>query len=174
MTLETAEGSKPLLIAGGAGYGTPKDFASGQHTQTGSASNIPGSSGVQTFSNNGQSNFYCAGAGFVSGPEVRHLEKRSKAPSSYENGLVGGKGIDSLGAVMEGGFGGGGATFYSNSSYFFGAGGGYTGGGTRFNSGSSYWGGGGGSFSCVEDAVFGHNDKVYGTCKLELLTNSLN
>ena len=169
---ETTDGPQPLLIAGGAGGGLWRyeEFCTGQLGQAGSGNQNLGTSGVQKYYQSDRPDFYCAGAGLVSAPRVRNLNERSKAPATYAQGLTGGTGINRDGEIMEGGFGGGGAFFYSASgNYNYGAGGGYTGGAHQRPEAVFICGGGGGSFSTNRDAEFSHHEETTGSCKIELL-----
>ena len=165
LTLETAEGPKPLLIAGGPGYGKRKDLSAGQLGQAGSGNRILGSSGVQKFRSKDVQNFNCAGAGFVTGPQVETSDlKNCFVPRSYSEGLYGGLNRATL-SGSQGGFGGG-ASSIDDSTY--GAGGGYT-GGAHYDDGKVLSGGGAGSFASVPNAVFTHHQQTDGKCKIELL-----
>ena len=173
LTLETPEGPKPLLIAGGPACGdASKDFCRGQLGQAGGDNNIPGSSGVQEYFENDHAKIYCAGAGFVTGPHVTNLDEKYIPPGSYSEGLVGGKRYDNVVFRRgEGGFGGGGVcSMRSNGKYYYGAGGGFTGGAHRRN-GDEMIGGGGGSFSSVPNAVFAHHGEGKGKCTIKLLSD---
>ena len=187
LTLETTDGPTPLLIAGGPGgdlmYDSEdeeKEFANGQLSQAGSGNDIPGSSGIQKYFENHTPNIYSAGAGFVTGPQVKNLDAGSRAPGSYAEGLVGGKTSSNFNPDDVGGFGGGGASNFSPDSdkIYYGAGGGFTGGAhlqtddrlSRTPNGDWMIGGGGGSFSSVSNAVFTHHEEKDGKCKIELIT----
>ena len=155
---------QPLFVAAGAGSAgcVPDDFSKASLTQTASGNDKIGSSGVQIYfdknqnstdSENGSHNdIYCGGAGFWEGPVTGELREDSVAPKSYKDGLIGGKGIDEYGDLAEGGFGGGGASYYRNGLVYYGAGGGYTGGGIKIYNDEYCDGGGGGSFSIDDGA----------------------
>ena len=170
LVLESDEGPKPLLIAGGAGRAWHEEFGRGNIKQTAAGNENVGSSGKQKkigfFERN---NIYCAGAGFNKAPEVSHLAEGCVAPKSYKDGLTGGKGVDVGGYVREGGFGGGGGFYYrrvnGEGKYYCGAGGGFTGGSTKVD-GWNCLGGGGGSFSADPQAIFDHKYVEYGNCKI--------
>ena len=162
---------QPLFVAGGAGYAcssTDYNFSKASLSQTSSSNDKIGSSGVQQFIGNDPKNIFCGGAGFLEEPVTGELRKDSVAPKSYKDGLVGGKGTNSGGDLLEGGFGGGGAYYYKNGHEYWGAGGGYTGGGTKINGGSCD-GGGGASFSVDKGAQFDHVQEIYGKCSVTYL-----
>ena len=175
LVLESDEGQKPLLIAGGAGHSPYDEDARGSIKQAAVGNENIGTSGKQKkigfFE---QNNIYCAGAGFNKAPEVSDLADGCVAPKSYKEGLMGGKGV-LYKDVTEGGFGGGGGHFRKEVSWgggpyganeYHGAGGGFTGGGTKVGNGSNCWGGGGGSFSADRNAKFDHHYVEYGYCKI--------
>ena len=109
LVLETEEGQKPLLIAGGAGSASfDEEFARGNIKQTAVGNENVGSSGKQKFVVGDKEDVYCAGAGYYEAPQVSNLAKGCVAPKSYKDGLTGGKSLVE-GKVYEGGFGGGGA-----------------------------------------------------------------
>ena len=153
-------------------------------SQTAKGNDKIGSSGVQKFQYSEAKNFYCAGAGFLKPPKVKKLNDNSEPPQIYSEGLKGGKGYNFKGEgyELEGGFGGGGATFNRllNGRYrtYYGCGGGYTGGSSRsrdflWSSMDGYDeicdGGGGGSFAADPHATFDHQFEKYGKCKIEFL-----
>ena len=172
LVLESDEGPKPLLIAGGAGAARSKDeeFGRGNIKQTAVGNENVGTSGKQKkigfFERN---NIYCAGAGFDKAPRVSNLAKGCVAPKSYKGGLIGGEGN-----CGEGGFGGGGGYYErkvnGRDKFYCGAGGGFTGGSTKVGKLDSVdvcWGGGGGSFSADPKAEFDHHYVEYGYCKIK-------
>ena len=168
---------QPLFVAAGAGsaYGN-YDFGKASLSQTASGNDKIGTSGVQQNPDYSDyemfrmfNDIYCGGAGFFEGPVTGPLRKGSVAPKSYKDGLIGGKGIDFNGHLLEGGFGGGGAWYWKNGQFNFGAGGGYTGGGTKIEDDEFCSGGGGGSFSIDEEAKFDHVQEDYGKCKITFL-----
>ena len=166
--LESDEGPKPLLIAGGAGYARDEEFGRGNIKQTAVGNENVGTSGKQKFFDGDKEDIYCAGVGFYEGPRVSILAKGCVAPKSYKDGLTGGKGVK-WGRVLEGGFGGGGGKYYryvNRWRYYYGAGGGFTGGSTKVD-GNSCWGGGGGSYSVDPNAKFDHEYVDYGYCKIK-------
>ena len=130
------------------------------------------------FFNGDKEDIYCAGAGFFEAPRVSDLAEGCVAPKSYEEGLTGGKGVlEGYVHVFEGGFGGGGGSYWrkvnGKCKFYYGAGGGFTGGSTKV--GKDYYGrdyclgGGGGSFSADPNAKFDHRYVEYGYCKIEKL-----
>ena len=164
LVLETDEGPKPLLIAGGAGSAESGDseFGRGNIKQGAFGNYNIGTSGKQKFLDGDKEDVYCAGAGFVKAPEVSNLAEGCVAPKSYKGGLTGGKG------VFEGGFGGGGGYYYRRGKWYYGAGGGFTGGSTKVD-GNCCLGGGGGSFSADPKAIFDHKYAEYGYCVIQKL-----
>ena len=174
LVLESDEGPKPLLIAGGAGHANDIEFGRGNIKQTAVGNENLGSSGKQKFVNGDKKNVYCAGAGYKKAPvlgwwtflanQVSNLADECVAPNSYKEGLTGGKGNRG-----EGGFGGGGGNYYRevNGEWkeYHGAGGGFTGGSTKVD-GDWCYGGGGGSFSADPNAKFDHKYVGYGYCKI--------
>ena len=170
LVLESDEGPKPLLIAGGAGceWGHG-EFGRGNIKQAAVGNENVGASGKQAFFDGEKKDIFCAGAGYDEGPRVLNLADGCVAPKSYEDGLNGGKGV-SWKDVMEGGFGGGGGYYYrevnGKAKLYFGAGGGFTGGSTKVH-GHYCWGGGGGSFSADQKAKFDHQYVEFGYCKIE-------
>ena len=185
VVLESDEGPKPLLIAGGAGHTYIKAFGRGNTDQTTVGNRNVGTSGKQKFFHGDIEDVYCAGAGFHEAPRVSNLAKGCVAPKSYKEGLTGGKGVDENGRVYEGGFGGGGGcchferkinvyhpywgidTDWKGVSYY-GAGGGFTGGGTKVDAdGKNIWGEGGGSFSADPKAKIDHHFVQFGYCKIK-------
>ena len=177
LVLESDEGPKPLLIAGGAGYAwRDEEFGRGNIEKTAVGNENIGTSGKQEIIGFFErSNIYCAGAGFRKAPQVSTLAEGCVAPKSYKDGLTGGKGVDWRGDVREGGFGGGRGCYYrevnGKEKYYYGAGGGFTGGTTKVGKDSDgdyvCWGGGGGSFSADPKAKFDHEYVGYGYCKIE-------
>ena len=131
--LETGNRSEPLFVAAGAGYSCQNyNYGHASLAQTANGNEQIGSSGVQKFQEGEREDFYCAGAGFLEAPNVGRLSKRSLPPQSYSQGLMGGKGYSFYhGVEVEGGFGGGGASFQRklNGQWatYHGCGGGYTG-----------------------------------------------
>ena len=169
LVLESEEGPKPLLIAGGAGRaGDKEEFARGNIKQTAVGNKNIGASGNQKFFKGDKEDIFFAGAGYIKAPQVSNLADECVAPNSYKDGLTGGKG-DWYGDVSEGGFGGGGGSYYmrvnGDPKCYHGAGGGFTGGSTKVVGGSC-WGGGGGSFSADPGAKFDHEYVEYGYCKI--------
>ena len=166
LVLESDEGPKPLLIAGGAGRGWPEQFGRGNIKQTAVGNENVGTSGKQEFIVGHMEDVYCAGAGFHKAPRVSNLAVGCVAPKSYKEGLTGGKGN-----CGQGGFGGGGGFYYrevdGKGKIYYGAGGGFTGGSTKVY--ENEWeclGGGGGSFSADPNAKFDHEYVEYGYCKI--------
>ena len=173
LVLESDEGPKPLLIAGGAGFTFKSDveFGRGNIKRAAVGNENVGTSGKQQFIVGDRKDVYCAGAGYDEAPRVSNLAEGCVAPKSYKGGLTGGKGVDCGGRVMEGGFGGGGGYYYREinewqGKHYYGAGGGFTGGSTKvyFNYCN---GGGGGSFSADPKAEFDHHYVEYGYCKIK-------
>ena len=167
VVLESDEGPKPLLIAGGAGCAEyDKEFGRGNIKQAAIGNENVGTSGTQKTIFYEWSNIYCAGAGFNKAPEVSTLAEGCMAPKSYKDGLTGGKGVWD-GDMVEGGFGGGGASFKKKgfNKFYYGAGGGLTGGSTKVDR-MWCWGGGGGSYSADLNAKFDHKYVEYGYCKI--------
>ena len=86
----------------------------------------------------------------------------------YRNGLV---------DVLEGGFGGGGASTFrplnGRLKSYFGCGGGYTGGSSRIRNDQECDGGGGGSFAADPNAKFDHKNEDFGKCIIKFL-NQIN
>ena len=175
VVLESDEGQKPLLIAGGAGraWESDEEFGRGNIKQTAVRNENIGTSGTQVFFDGDKEKVYCAGAGYNKAPRVSDLAVGCVAPKSYKDGLTGGKGVDSLGDVTEGGFGGGGGFYFRevNLNNYHGAGGGFTGGSTKVdeNDDEICLGGGGGSFSADPKAKFDHQYVEYGYCKIKKL-----
>ena len=174
LVLESDQGQKPLLIAGGAGSAKDEEFARGNINQAASGNEIVGTSGKQLFHDGEKEDIYCGGAGYYEAPRVSNLVEGCVAPKSYKDGLIGGKGVGEFRRVTEGGFGGGGGSYNrvvnGKSKWYFGAGGGFTGGGTKVD--EHQWGcmgGGGGSFSADRNAEFDHKYVKYGYCKIEKL-----
>ena len=172
---ETGNRPEPIFVAAGAGY-QHLDYEYGRASlaQTANGNEKIGSSGVQVFQNGEEEDFYCAGAGFLEAPKVGRLDDHSEPPQSYSQGLMGGKGYSYQdGYEMEGGFGGGGATFIRELNgdwkYYYGCGGGYTGGSSRIRDYKNCIGGGGGSFAADPNAKFDHKYEQYGKCKIEFL-----
>ena len=174
--LESDDGPKPLLIAGGAVRAKEDDeeFGRGNIKQTAIGNENVGTSGNQEFFKGPWGDIYCAGAGYYEAPRVSKLKKKSVTPKSYTEGLIGGKGVY-RGHVIEAGFGGGGGYYLrvvnGESKGYYGAGGGFTGGSTKVGKSSfgddiSY-GGGGGSFSADPNAKFDNLYVRYGKCKIK-------
>ena len=115
LVLESDEGLKPLLIAGGAGSSDNREFGRGSISQTAVRNGKLGSSGIQDFRYGDKYickyPIYCAGAGFSEEPQVFNLYFWCSPPQTYKDGLIGGAGICYSGEEVEGGFGGGGASF---------------------------------------------------------------
>ena len=111
LVLESDEGQKPLLIAGGAGSAKDEEIARGNINQAASGNEIVGTSGKQLFHDGEKEDIYCGGAGYYDAPRVSNLAEGSVSPKSYKEGLTGGKGL-AYGRVTEGGFGGGGGSYY--------------------------------------------------------------
>ena len=176
LVLESDDGPKPLLIAGGAGYADygDEEFGRGNIKQAAVGNENIGMSGNQKFFDGDNEDIYFAGAGYNEAPQVSNLAEGCVAPKSYKEGLTGGKGKNSTGRVTEGGFGGGGGQYYRKGNwkgkYYWGAGGGFTGGSTKVGKDADgndvCWGGGGGSFSADPNAKFDHNYVQYGYCKI--------
>ena len=163
LVLESDEGPKPLLIAGGAGRAPyDEEFGRGNIKQAVGNENV-GTSGKQKFFDGDKEDVYCAGASYYEAPRVSNLADGCVAPKSYKDRLTGGKGVDGWGDVVEGGFGGGGGYYYREGNDYCGAGGGFTGGSTKV-----HWrycfGGGGGSYSADPNAQFDHKYVEYGYC----------
>ena len=172
LVLESDEGPKPLLIAGGAGYGREK-FGRGNIKQAAVGNENVGTSGKQEFIDGDKKDIYLGGAGFHVAPQVSHLTKGCVAPKTYKEGLTGGKGVHLHGYVMEGGFGGGGGFHVrkvnGRTRWYHGAGGGFTGGSTKVDvehPDDFSWGGGGGSYTADLKAIFDHHYVEYGYCKI--------
>ena len=111
--LESEEGPKPLLIAGGAGYaGDKEEFARGNIKKSAVGNKNLGASGKQKFFQGDKEDVYCAGAGYYEAPRVSILAEGCVAPKSYKGGLIGGNGVNGWGRVSEGGFGGGGGYYW--------------------------------------------------------------
>ena len=172
LVLESDEGPKPLLIAGGAGLAWEDDeeFGRGNIKQAAVGNENVGTSGKQKFFDGDKEDIYCGGAGYDEAPRVSNLAEGCVAPKSYKEGLTGGKGVHRYGDVMEGGFGGGGGGYFREVNgewkFYCGAGGGFTGGSTKVN-GRRCWGGGGGSFSADPNAKFDHKYVEFGYCKIK-------
>ena len=167
--------SEPLFVAGGAGFsGSDDNYGRASLAQTANGNEKIGSSGVQVFQNGVEEDFYCAGAGFLEAPKVGRLTEKSEPPQSYSQGLMGGKGYNYNGNhELEGGFGGGGASFHRQLNgewkYYDGCGGGYTGGSSRILDDEDCDGGGGGSFAADPNATFDHEYERFGKCKIKFL-----
>ena len=87
---------------------------------------------------------------------------------------MGGKGYSyQFNAELEGGFGGGGATFHGQLNgawkFYLGCGGGYTGGSSRIRDDEWCDGGGGGSFAADPNATIDNEFEVYGQCRIKFL-----
>ena len=173
---ETGNEPEPLFVAAGAGI-SASDYNYGQASlaQTANGNWKIGSSGVQKFQNGEEEDFFCAGAGFLEAPKFGRLNNRSEPPQSYSQGLMGGKGYSyGLNWELEGGFGGGGATFQRQLNgrwtLYLGCGGGYTGGSSRIRTNESEAdGGGGGSFAADPNATFDHKFEKFGKCNIQFL-----
>ena len=171
VVLDGDGGPEPLLVAAGAGRAYyDEEFGRGNMNQTAVGNEKIGKSGIQEFLPGDEKDVYVAGAGYFEAPQVSKLAKGCVPPKSYRNGLTGGYGVNTVGDVLEGGFGGGGG-FYArkvNGEYKCcdGAGGGFTGGSTKVH-GHYCWGGGGGSFSADQKAKFDHQYVEFGYCKIE-------
>jgi len=166
---------EPLFVAAGAGHAS-KDHKIGRASLslTANGNDKIGSSGVQLFQNGDAKDFFCAGAGFSTPPEVGRLHGRSEPPQSYSQGLMGGRGYTyHTNCELEGGFGGGGASFIRklNGQWktYNGCGGGFTGGSSRIQDDRFCDGGGGGSFAADTNAKFDHKFELYGKCKITFL-----
>ena len=170
---ETGNGPEPLFVAAGAGYSEDpdKNYGRGSLAQTAKGNETIGSSGVQKYQKGEEKDFYCAGAGFVEAPKVGRLNEKSEPPQSYSQGLMGGKGLNS--SELEGGFGGGGASFVRQYKFYHGCGGGYTGGSSRIQDDDVCDGGGGGSFAADPNATFDHKWEEFGKCKIIFLNSIL-
>ena len=149
------------------------DYGRASLDQTANGNENIGSSGVQEFQNGDEEDFFCAGAGFSKAPKVRRLENKSEPPQTYYQGLMGGKGYQYPDEELEGGFGGGGATFTRllNRQWkvYYGCGGGYTGGSSRIRNDEYCDGGGGGSFAADPNATFDYKFEKFGKCKIKFL-----
>ena len=170
--LESDQGPKLLLIAGGAGCAyRDEEFGSGNIKKAAIGNKKVGTSGKQKFIDGDKEDINCAGAGFHKAPEVSHLARGCVEPKSYKDGLTGGKGVSGWGRLTEGGFGGGGGYYFrevdGQERWYYGAGGGFTGGSTKVDD-DDCWGGGGGSFSADPNAEFDHKYVEYGYCKIRL------
>ena len=169
---ETGNGPEPLFVAGGAGYSPNYSYGRASLAQTTNGNEKIGSSGVQKFQNGEEEDFYCAGAGFLEAPKVGRLNEKSEPPQSFAQGLMGGKGYYS--GELEGGFGGGGASFHRQLNgewkWYRGCGGGYTGGSSRIRDDQNCDGGGGGSFAADPNAKFDHKFEKFGKCKIEFMS----
>ena len=166
LVLESDEGPKPLLIAGGAGSTWDEEFGRGNIKQAAVGNKNVGASGKQAFFDGEKKDIFCAGAGYDEAPRVSILADGCVAPKSYKEGLTGGKG------VWGGGFGGGGGYYYrkvnGKEKNYCGAGGGFSGGSTKVDEDGVFcWGGGGGSFSADQKAKFDHHYVEFGYCKIE-------
>ena len=172
---ETGNRPEPLFVAAGAGHSYPdRNYYKASLTQTAKGNEKTGSSGIQVFQNGEVEDFYCGGAGFSGAPDVGTINDNSAPPQSYSQGLMGGKGYDyETGHELEGGFGGGGATFRRELNgvmkTYFGCGGGYTGGSSRLRDEKFCDGGGGGCYSADPKATFDHKFEWYGKCKIKFL-----
>ena len=181
LVLESDEGPKPLLIAGGAGRAWDREFGRGNIKQAAVGNENVGTSGKQKFFDGDKEEVYCAGAGYYEAPRVSNLVDGCVAPKSYKEGLTGGQG-SWWGQVVEGGFGGGGGCYkrkvnpYGNQrkvnpyeKHYYGTGGGFTGGSTKVYDHAWCMGGGGGSFSADPKAKFDHKYVKYGYCIIRKL-----
>ena len=170
MVIEQQNGPEAIFVAGGAGAATGEmNYHQASLHRNSIGNERTGSSGIQRFISFNRKNVYCAGAGFSESPNVGALMIGSVPPQTYAQGLRGGQGQSQDGDLREGGFGGGGACYYKNACWYFGAGGGFTGGSTRVRDVFNCDGGGGGSFSIDEDAAFDHFFVEYGKCKIEFI-----
>lgn len=84
MVLESDEGPKPLLIAGGRGNGIP------YHWESGNRKKKPASK--QVIFAGAKNDIYTAGAGFSEAPEVSNLAPGCIPPKTFKDGLTGGIG----------------------------------------------------------------------------------
>ena len=171
---ETGNRPEPLFVAAGAGDSLDRNYGRASLAQTANGNEKIGSSAVQKFQNGEEEDFFCAGAGFLEAPIFEGLNDKSEPPQSYSQGLMGGKGYTFYwDKELEGGFGGGGATFVRklNGEWkcYYGCGGGYTGGSSRIRDDTHCDGGGGGSFAADPNATFDHKYENYGKCKIEFL-----
>ena len=177
---ESSNRPEPLFIAAGAGCSEEnwvdpaETYGRGNLGQTAKGNEKIGSSGVQKFQKDEEKDFYCGGAGFIEAPEVGTLHDSSEPPQSYSEGLIGGKGYDFEDACsLEGGFGGGGASFTRQLNgqwkWYYGCGGGYTGGSSRISNNQISDGGGGGSYAVDPNATFDHHPESFGKCKIKFL-----
>ena len=173
---ETGKRPEALFVAAGAGWSlSDRAYGRASLAQTAKGNEKIGSSGVQKFQNGEFEDFYCAGAGFCEAPKVGRLNDRSEPPQSYSQGLMGGKGYYYMhdGYELEGGFGGGGATFNRKLNtrwkYYDGCGGGYTGGSSKIWNDEDCVGGGGGSFAADPNATFDRKFEKHGKCKIRFL-----
>ena len=171
---ETGNRPEPLFVAAGAGYSwSDYNYGRASLAQTANGNEKIGSSGVQKFQNGEEEDFYCAGAGFLEAPKVGRLNEKSEPPQSYSQGLMGGKGYFH-GHELEGGFGGGGATFIRRLNgdwkWYYGCGGGYTGGSSRIRDDQYCDGGGGGSFAADPNATFHHQFEKFGKCEIKCIS----
>ena len=117
LTLETKNGPKALLIAGGAGSARFDEIFERGNSERNSIGNEKiGSSGLQQYlagDENRNEALYCAGAGFYEKPVIHGiLAQNCIAPMCFSDGLTGGIGRNSTGQVKEGGFGGGGGYYH--------------------------------------------------------------
>ena len=193
LVLESDDGPKPLLVAGGAGSAWRDEefghgagaafnrmFGRGNIKQTAVGNENVGSSGKQKFFDGDKEDVYFAGAGFYEAPRVSNLADGCVAPKSYKDGLTGGKGNLWLGflsgysseSVTEGGFGGGGGSYSrkvdGKLKCYQGAGGGFTGGSTGFRRKDPFCLGlRGQSFSADSGAKFDYPYVRYGYCKIQ-------
>ena len=86
LMLESDEGPKPLLIAGGAGsaYQFDEGFGRGNIKQAAVGNENFGASGKQQFIDGDKEDVYCAGAGYHEAPQVTTLADGCVAPKSYK------------------------------------------------------------------------------------------
>ena len=173
---ETGNRPEPLFVAAGASFSKPDfDYGRASLAQTAHGNEKIGSSGIQKFQSGEEENFFCAGAGFLEAPNAGRLNDKSVPPQSYSQGLMGGKGYSNNddGVELEGGFGGGGASYHRKVDggwkVHYGCGGGYTGGSSRIRDGQFREGGGGGSFAADSSAIFDHKYEDYGKCTIKFL-----
>ena len=174
VVLDGDGGPEPLLVAAGAGAAwKDEEFGRGKLNQTAVGNERIGKSGIQMFFEGDEKDVYVAGAGYSEAPQVSNLAEGCVPPKSYRNGLTGGYGVNSIGSVTEGGFGGGGGCYIRDVNgewkFYCGAGGGFTGGSTKvyYNNRDCY-GGGGRSYSADPNAKFDHDYVEYGFCKITI------
>ena len=173
----TGHRKEALFVAAGAGNAqTDFDYGRASLAQTANGNENIGSSGIQEFQDGEKEDFFCAGGGFLEATKVGKLHDLSEPPQSFSQGLIGGRGyiydFEDL-CSLEGGFGGGGASFHrlldGDWKYHYGCRGGDTGGSSRIHNDKICDGGGGGSFSADPTATFDHKFELYGKCKIKFL-----